>query len=208
MAGYKVFTASTGTEALEWAGVLPFSIITLDSMLPGMSGTAIAAGLKRMIRNGLLGNVAIVALTAENSAAEEEAWRNVGVNNILLKPLSESGIISFSEYIKHTEKGFYLARDTSVDIDLLGYASHRLPEMQKELIAQVLELGRLMDGKTLIWQISQQAHAVKSASLSLGFYRLSGLAAAIENALKYESPASFSPNFTLIKECLTLEFNS
>lgn len=171
-----------------------------------MSGAGVAAGLRRMMRDGLLRNVPIIAITANNSADEEVAWHNVGVSRILLKPISANDIAGLFSYIKKSEPFFYEARDSTLDVDLLGSSYGRLPELRKELGKQVMELCHLLERKGNFERAAEQAHAVKSASLSLGYYRLSGLAAAMENSIKYENTTQYTPNFEIIKDCLTAEF--
>lgn len=207
MAGYNVFISDNGVDALEWASVLPFSLILLDSMLPGISGPVAAARLGRMKRDGVISNVTIAALTANDSVMDREAWKKAGVEHILLKPLAQSDVEKI-KVITAEKSVFYLDRDVSVDGELLGNSIDRLEGLQKELENQVRDFSSLLSNKFINEKVIHAAHAVKSASLSLGFYRLSGLAAAIEHAIKSEHPESLKDNLPFIRQCLFEEFGS
>lgn len=56
-------------------------------------------------------------------------------------------------------------------------------------------------------KIIDAVHAVKSASLSLGFYRLSGLAAAMEHAIRSSDAEAMRANLPLIRQCIFEEFS-
>ena len=85
-AGYAVHTASSGEDALYLIRKLNPDAVLLDMRLPDMTGLDIAG----QIRSGNLhaADTPILVLTATLDPGDEEAFRRLGVNGWLLKPVS------------------------------------------------------------------------------------------------------------------------
>ena len=48
-AGYEVITASSGKQALELAGSRPIDLLLSDQLMPGMTGTQLAAHIRSIM---------------------------------------------------------------------------------------------------------------------------------------------------------------
>jgi len=182
-AGYRVLCVDDGMAALEWAGVLPLSLIAMDTMLPGISGPAIAARLKRMMREGIMCDTPIIALTAADTPQDHATWQQVGVSEILLKPITIAKLRDLRCHLPVLDTNFYHARDAGIEAELVESFAGRLDELVSGLTQQVhsgcavFRQGSVADRK----QIADNAHAIKSVALSLGFYHLSALVAMLEH---------------------------
>ena len=78
--GFRVTVASHAAEARERLGVLDFDLIVLDVMMPGETGLAFAAGLRRS------DDVPILMLTAMGDTKDRIAGLETGVDDYLGKP--------------------------------------------------------------------------------------------------------------------------
>jgi two-component system phosphate regulon response regulator OmpR len=78
--GFRVTVASQATEARERLGVLDFDLIVLDVMMPGETGLAFAAELRRT------DDVPILMLTAMGDTKDRIAGLETGVDDYLGKP--------------------------------------------------------------------------------------------------------------------------
>ena len=78
--GFRVSTAGTTAEARQRLGALDFDLIVLDVMMPGESGLALAAELRRS------NDVPILMLTAMTEAKDRIAGLEAGADDYLAKP--------------------------------------------------------------------------------------------------------------------------
>jgi two-component system, OmpR family, phosphate regulon response regulator OmpR len=78
--GFRVTVASQAAEARERLGVLDFDLIVLDVMMPGETGLAFAAELRRT------DDVPILMLTAMGDTKDRIAGLETGVDDYLGKP--------------------------------------------------------------------------------------------------------------------------
>ena len=78
--GFRVTVASHAAEARERLGVLDFDLIVLDVMMPGETGLAFAADLRRT------DDVPILMLTAMGDTKDRIAGLETGVDDYLGKP--------------------------------------------------------------------------------------------------------------------------
>jgi two-component system phosphate regulon response regulator OmpR len=78
--GFRVSTASHAAEARQRLGALDFDLIVLDVMMPGETGLAFAAELRRT------DDVPILMLTAMGEAKDRIAGLETGVDDYLGKP--------------------------------------------------------------------------------------------------------------------------
>ncbi len=78
--GFRVTVASQAAEARERLGVLDFDLIVLDVMMPGETGLAFAAELRRS------DDVPILMLTAMGDTKDRIAGLETGVDDYLGKP--------------------------------------------------------------------------------------------------------------------------
>jgi len=89
-AGYRVATASSGTDALESARRERPAIIVLDLMLPGMSGYEV---LEQLRANEATRDVAVLMLTARREEADRIQGLSLGADDYLTKPFSPQELV-------------------------------------------------------------------------------------------------------------------
>jgi len=81
--GYAVDVSYDGREALGWAGGVPFDLIVLDLMLPGLDGLSVCRGLReRGVRSPIL------MLTARDAVDDRVAGLDAGADDYLVKPFA------------------------------------------------------------------------------------------------------------------------
>jgi two-component system phosphate regulon response regulator PhoB len=85
--GYKVDVAHDGLEGLNLIRSEPPNLVLLDIMLPGMSGTEIAAKLRDDPRTG---GVPIIMLTAKSEESDIVVGLKFGADDYVTKPFSMS----------------------------------------------------------------------------------------------------------------------
>jgi len=89
-AGYRVSTASTGTEALEAARREQPALIVLDLMLPGMSGYEVLEALRAGDETR---GVAVLMLTARREEQDRIHGLSLGADDYLTKPFSPQELV-------------------------------------------------------------------------------------------------------------------
>ncbi|MCL6265488.1 tetratricopeptide repeat protein [Flagellimonas myxillae] len=92
VAGYSIFEASSGKEALKILDSgTNFSLILLDVMMPGLSGYEVCKKIREDIPASEL---PIILLTAKNRINELVAGFDAGANDYLTKPFSKNELLS------------------------------------------------------------------------------------------------------------------
>ena len=81
--GITVTAASSGAEALEKLSAGTFDLIILDCIMPEMSGHETALKMRELKGEGL----PIVAYTANNAESVREEFEDIGIIDVLTKPL-------------------------------------------------------------------------------------------------------------------------
>ncbi|MBI2793982.1 MAG: response regulator transcription factor [Ignavibacteria bacterium] len=89
--GYKVFTASNGTKAVEVATALHPDLVILDIMMPGMDGFDVCRTLRR---NASTQSVAIMFLTAKSGEIDQILGLELGADDYIQKPISPRVLIA------------------------------------------------------------------------------------------------------------------
>ncbi len=89
-AGYKVSSASTGTDALALAKRDRPSLIVLDLMLPGMSGFDVLAKLRE---DETTAGTAVLMLTARKEEPDRIRGLELGADDYLTKPFSPQELV-------------------------------------------------------------------------------------------------------------------
>ena len=89
-AGYRVATASSGTDALESVRRERPALIVLDLMLPGMSGYEVVDQLRA---NDATRDVAVLMLTARREEADRIQGLSLGADDYLTKPFSPQELV-------------------------------------------------------------------------------------------------------------------
>src|SRR6478609_1918333 len=89
-AGYRVSTASSGTEAIEAVRRERPSLVVLDLMLPGMTGYEV---LEQIRANEPTRDVAVLMLTARREEPDRIHGLSLGADDYLTKPFSPQELV-------------------------------------------------------------------------------------------------------------------
>ncbi|HEY9826995.1 MAG TPA: response regulator [Stenomitos sp.] len=84
-AGWKVITASSGSEGLSTAESASPDVILLDVMMPEMDGIAT---FKALQDNQNTAHIPVILLTAKAQTAEKRQFHELGVNGVITKPFN------------------------------------------------------------------------------------------------------------------------
>jgi pilus assembly protein CpaE len=82
-AGYEVYTAQSGPEALELTEAIQPDVILLDITMPDMDGYEVC---RRIRKNPATANIAIMMLTAHDTLEEKIKGFESGADDYLIKP--------------------------------------------------------------------------------------------------------------------------
>ena len=88
--GYRVSTASTGTEALQSAREELPALIVLDLMLPELSGFEV---LERLRADKALADTPVLMLTARREEPDRVQGLSLGADDYLVKPFSPQELV-------------------------------------------------------------------------------------------------------------------
>ena len=86
--GFVVDTAANGVEGLELAALVPYDIIILDVMLPGLDGTKVLQKIRARNRQ-----TAILMLTARDSLQDKVQHFEAGADDYLTKPFAFTELV-------------------------------------------------------------------------------------------------------------------
>ena len=86
--GFDVETASDGRNAPEAARAVPYDVLVLDLMLPGMSGLDVCRSLRAE------SDVPIVMLTARDAEVDRVVGLELGADDYVTKPFSVAELVS------------------------------------------------------------------------------------------------------------------
>ena len=90
--GHMIDIASSGPEAIEAVRRRPYDLVFMDFLMPGMSGQAAAAAIRKLPEP--CRSVPILALTADVLADDEAEIRKSGLDGFLSKPVTRSGLLA------------------------------------------------------------------------------------------------------------------
>ncbi len=89
-AGYDVFTAGTGLEALTAARKHHPDLVLLDLMLPGLDGFEVCRELKRERQTS---TIAVIMLTARGEEVDRVVGLELGADDYVTKPFSPRELV-------------------------------------------------------------------------------------------------------------------
>ena len=182
--GCHLFMVDDHAQAMVWAPVLPFSALVLNGSLPD-ARSMVVKRLQNLAEENLMPHVPIWVMVSTQTADAEKQWRDAGVSTLLMQPLKRALLELLCTELPLPDGNFYSAYDAHLQGDFPASILPRLPELNMEIGRQLRQLHRMLLTLPSLQteQLIQQAHAVKSASLSLGYFRLAALMAEIEHAL-------------------------
>ncbi|MBI4503825.1 MAG: response regulator [Gemmatimonadetes bacterium] len=88
--GYRVATASSGSEALKAAADAPPDLVVLDLMLPGASGYDVLQDLRRRPETR---DVGVILLTARKEEVDRVKGLALGADDYVVKPFSPKELV-------------------------------------------------------------------------------------------------------------------
>ncbi|MBI1170211.1 response regulator [bacterium] len=88
--GHAVTEAANGEEGIARAEVQAFDVILMDISMPGIDGLRTAEHIRQ--GNGLSKGAPIVALTAHALQEEADRFRNGGMSDVLIKPITREAL--------------------------------------------------------------------------------------------------------------------
>jgi two-component system phosphate regulon response regulator PhoB len=89
-AGYRVTTASTGSDALRIAEEQGPDLVVLDLMLPGLSGYEVLEALRRRAATQ---DVGVLLLTAKREEGDRIKGLSLGADDYLVKPFAPQELV-------------------------------------------------------------------------------------------------------------------
>lgn len=89
-AGYSVKVARDGYQALQAIRMIPFDLALIDISMPGMSGRDLCALIRASEQAP---DIRLVAYTAMAMPSEREALKDVGFDDIVIKPASRDVLL-------------------------------------------------------------------------------------------------------------------
>ncbi len=105
-AGYRVITASNGTDGLAMARTHHPDFITLDIMMPGVDGWSVLTSLKA---DPILKDIPVFVLTMTN---EKSLGYALGAAQFLTKPVNKDALLGLlQQYTRHPSSGHVLIID-------------------------------------------------------------------------------------------------
>jgi signal transduction histidine kinase/CheY-like chemotaxis protein/HPt (histidine-containing phosphotransfer) domain-containing protein len=169
--GATLTMVGNGELAVQEALSGDFALVLMDIQMPVMDGTTAIA----LLRNAGYGGP-IVALTANVMRADIEHYRAIGCDDVLAKPIDRARLHQvLQRYLQPALGGPKTSRQSHVDSVVQRLSAEfvaDLPDTQASL-AQALSAND--------WNaLRSQAHRIKGLAGSLGFPRLTMLAAPIE----------------------------
>jgi DNA-binding response OmpR family regulator len=179
-AGYEVYAALTGEEALKLLGCYPFDLIILDIMLPGMDGFEVCRTIKQ---DPKLKNIPIIMLTAKGEEVDRIVGLELGADDYVVKPFSPRELtLRIKAILKRgnalePQKNIITAKNLTVDIEkhtvVIGRNEIILTPMEFKLLVTLLERrGRLQTRDRLLSDVWDMAADVDTRTIDTHIKRL------------------------------------
>jgi PAS domain S-box-containing protein len=206
-ANCNVVTATNGADAVAKAEKEAFDLILMDMRMPIMGG--LEAWLIITNGNGPCSHTPVLALTANAERSEMKKCLDAGMHGYITKPIDAKKLIAeisryLPDFISHTpaltdEKALNVKIINNSDSNALNTKAFerlandlpqdRLPMMLEmytgELIRRKERITTFFEEKDLK-NIREEAHALKSASATVGGDKLAAFCAELECAAKEE----------------------
>ena len=202
----RASVAENGQKALERVSREHYDLILMDCNMPVMNGYD-ATGKIRDLEGDKAGTLPIIAMTANNSEAEEEHCKDVGMNDFLPKPLSLSGLSdkleqwvgsqfkqaqqsesepqSSATEVKQPEAAY---RSLSYDVKVIEALREAVGEVVSSMISAFVEdtpvyLEKLRAAaiENNARHVREMAHTIKGSAANFGAQKLVELSRVLED---------------------------
>ncbi len=193
--GHHVDAVADGSEAVQEVRAIPYDLILMDVMMPGMDGLTAT----RLIRAepGRVARTPIVGLTASAERGREVACRAAGMDGFVTKPVTAPRLAAAIEAVMagHEPATPPVDELPMFDADVLRSLAWDIGEAGMEEVVDLflcesprmveqLEHASVVQGRTLL----REVHTLASATRNVGLLRTGQLAADIESALAMHEP--------------------
>ena len=204
--GSEVFFVDTHEQLLEWALALPAAAILAHAGLK--CGTPIwATRLKRMGEEKLLDVIPLWVMAPHMPPQVRRNWEEAGAQVLLDMPVQPPLLQRLLYSVCGAGPEFYLTQQMAMEEMVPESLLPRLSELTEQLIKQVELLLEALEKDKALDVILHQSHAVRSAALTLGYFRLAALMAQVEYIARQAQPSYAWPgNRAVIVHCLRLAF--
>ncbi|WP_422368165.1 ATP-binding protein [Pelagibius sp.] len=204
--GHQALVVDSGEAALETLSAEPVDLVLMDVRMRGMGGLA-AIGKIRSLDDPKKASVPILVLTADLATTQERACLESGADNVLGKPFDPSGLrdaiarcLARAKERRAADSPFPADQGKVFDKaviarhrDALGTertrrivdAFHDSVPVTMDAIRQAVERGDVSE-------VSDLAHALKSAAGNLGLERLRHSANALETTAGTQNPTELT----------------
>lgn len=190
-AGFQVSSVGDGRAVIDSLAGMPFSLIVMDCMMPGLDGW----DATRAIRRGDAGEdnaaIPIIALTGLNSAEDERKCRDAGMDVFVRKPVDYDSLLEAVQQL--LDAPAEVADDEQPtprqEQDLLksldewspGFMDTIIDQFLEEVPGEVSALREAMAAEDLP-RLGKLAHRLRGSADVLSVRALSGCARALEKA--------------------------
>ncbi len=90
-AGYRVFTAAGGLQALEIMAQNTIDLAIIDINMPGMDGYTLA---RKIRADKVFGEIPIIIITTEAEAGDKKKGFDAGANAYVIKPVQPEEVLA------------------------------------------------------------------------------------------------------------------
>ncbi len=179
--GYRVTTASDGSEALRTAVEERPDLIVLDLMLPGRSGYDV---LEELRRRGETRHIGVILLTARNERADRLKGLQLGADDYLGKPFSpEELMLRVSALLRRlrapsvSSESTLVAGSITIDrdahrVNVDGSEVSLTPTEFRLLLTLVERRGRVQSRERLLQDVWQANPSIQSRTVDMHVQRL------------------------------------
>ncbi|WJW76145.1 ATP-binding protein [Thiohalobacter sp. IOR34] len=193
--GVQVDSAVDGTEALRLANHRRYDLILLDVHMPGMNGDEICRRLRE--GDGPNRRTPIIALTANIFSGDNERLRGSGIDEVLIKPVSEYRLWEVIRRWTHRHAGpppEKAGRHQEVIATLREGLRRELPEQRLALVQAYQKRD---------WDLLQaEAHKLRGSAAYCQLALLEKAAASLEETSHAGNPAAVEAAFHLAMQAI------
>jgi len=130
-AGYHVYTAEDGVEAMEKMPEIKPNLVLLDVMMPRMDGNEVC---RKMRQDFALNQIPVIMLTAKGDQSDKVAGLERGANDYLVKPYSNEelmlrvkNVLEWNMKAKESNPLTGLPGNTAIERELISRVNQKEP---------------------------------------------------------------------------------
>lgn len=141
--GYRILIAADGIAGLDAARAEKPSLILLDIMLPGMTGTEICRALKMQEKTA---DIPIVMLTAKGEEIDRVVGFEVGADDYIVKPFSTRELLLRARAILRRARGERTSSRTTIKVGaiIIDTERHTVRVDDEEILLTTTEYKLLL----------------------------------------------------------------